>query len=79
MAGWKLEVFRMTLYVAFPVGMFVIFNYPPFYEQAILDGRRAMAAAYDPKAAEMLRKHVEEMKAKQMAETLDELKKRESS
>lgn len=74
MGGWKLELFRMTLYISFPVGMFLLFNYPPFYEQAIMEGRRALASSYDPEAAELLRQFMEKKKAEQMERTMKELR-----
>lgn len=33
MAGWQLEVFKMALYMAFPVGMFHYFNQPEYFEK----------------------------------------------
>lgn len=33
MGGWKLEVFKMALYMSFPVGMFHYFNQPEYFEK----------------------------------------------
>ena len=74
MGSWQLEVFRMTLYVSFPVGLFLLFNYPPFYEKTILEGRRSIAAAYDPVSAKMLEEYIAKNKAERMEETLRGLK-----
>lgn len=64
----------MTLYVSFPVGLFLLFNHPPFYEKTILEGRRALAAAYDPVAGEMLKEFIEKRKSEQLQQTLNDLK-----
>lgn len=74
MGNWKLEIFRMCLYISFPVGMFLLFNYPPFYEKTILEGRRKLAASYDVKGAEMLEQFLKERKRKEMEETVEEMK-----
>lgn len=33
MGGWQLEVAKMALYMAFPVGMFHYFNQPEYFEK----------------------------------------------
>jgi len=33
MGGYKLEIFRMALYVSFPIGIFYYFNNPDVYRQ----------------------------------------------
>lgn len=35
MGGWKLESFKMLAYLSFPVGAFVYFNHPNFYEKSL--------------------------------------------
>ena len=42
MGGWKLEAFKMAIYMSFPVGAFLIFNSPQFYEKAIYEYRKEM-------------------------------------
>lgn len=64
----------MTLYISFPVGLFLLFNYPPFYEKTILEGRRKLAASYDVKGAQMLEEMFKERKRKEMEEKVQELK-----
>lgn len=44
MGSWKLEAFKMALYMSFPVGAFLIFNSPSFYENAIYEWRRELNA-----------------------------------
>jgi len=78
MGNWKLEVFRMTLYIAFPVGSFLLFNTPSFYEKTILEGRRALAACYDPEQAEMLRRHLEKKEREYLDQEMQKLKEKSS-
>ena len=33
MGGWQLEVGKMALYMAFPVGLFHYFNQPEYFEK----------------------------------------------
>lgn len=33
MGGWQLEVGKMAIYMAFPVGMFHYFNQPEYFEK----------------------------------------------
>lgn len=38
MGGWKMEVCKMALYMAFPVGMFYWFNQPEYFEEYVSFG-----------------------------------------
>lgn len=35
MGGWRLESAKMLGYLVFPIGAFVYFNHPAFYEQSL--------------------------------------------
>ncbi len=35
MGSWQLEVFRMSVYMLFPVGLFYYFNHPEFYQEHV--------------------------------------------
>lgn len=39
MGGWQLEVGKMALYMAFPVGMFHWFNNPEYFEKWVIFGK----------------------------------------
>lgn len=69
----------MCLYVSFPVGSFLLFNYPPFYEQAILDGRRALAASIDPDGAAILADFIKQQEAQEFEQTIKHLKTKKST
>jgi len=51
MGGYKLEIFRMALYVTFPIGIFYYFNHPDVY-------RRFLEKSYN-KRAELLANRTE--------------------
>lgn len=40
--GWILEVNKMVLYMAFPVGLFHYFNQPEYYEKYVIEKKREM-------------------------------------
>jgi len=42
MGGWQLEVGKMALYMAFPVGMFHYFNQPEYFEKWVTEQKRLM-------------------------------------
>lgn len=49
MGNWQLEVFKMGMYVAFPVGLFYVFNNPDIYESMMMGKREQMFPPQDPK------------------------------
>lgn len=78
MGDWKLEVFRMLVYVSFPVGMFVLFNSPGFYEEAIMEARRKLARSIDKESNDELTSYIQEQKRKQLERQIDEIKSRKA-
>lgn len=65
MGNWQLEVFKMGLYIAFPVSMFYVFNHPPLYESLMMGAREAMYPPKDPKVEKQLMEQLEKMERKQ--------------
>ncbi|CAM1306793.1 Uncharacterised protein g4460 [Pycnogonum litorale] len=55
MGGWKLEVFKAAMYMAFPVGVFYIFNQPQYFEEWVTKSRYEMHPPVDEKNAALLR------------------------
>ncbi|KAK5649996.1 hypothetical protein RI129_001025 [Pyrocoelia pectoralis] len=54
MGNWKLEVVKMTIYMAFPVGLFHYFNQPQYFEEWVINKRREMYPPDDrPELIEM--------------------------
>ena len=74
MGSWKLEVYKMCLYIGLPIGFFALFNHPAFYEQAILDARRSQAACIDENGSRMLQELFRKNQMQQMDETISQLK-----
>lgn len=72
MGGWKLEVFKMALYVTFPVAMFHYFNQPEYFEEWVVKTKREMYPPINTQAhrefEEALRKIKEEQNLAYLAE-----------
>ncbi|KAL5016101.1 hypothetical protein ScPMuIL_005690 [Solemya velum] len=60
MGGWKLEVFRMAVYMTFPVGLFYYFNQPEFFEGWMMAQRQQLFPPEDPRVDE-IKKAAEEL------------------
>ncbi|XP_076975678.1 protein PET100 homolog, mitochondrial isoform X1 [Tamandua tetradactyla] len=58
--GVKLEVFRMTLYLTFPVAMFWIANQAEWFEEYVIQRKRELC----PPEKEGQRRELEEFKQK---------------
>ncbi|RNA44651.1 guanine nucleotide-binding subunit beta 1 [Brachionus plicatilis] len=50
MGGWKLEVFRMTSYVALPIVCFYLFNKPEYFKDYLIRKKRYYFSNEDPDA-----------------------------
>ncbi|XP_037077493.1 protein PET100 homolog, mitochondrial-like [Pollicipes pollicipes] len=42
MGGWKLEVFKMGMYMTFPVGLFWYFNQPEYFEKWVIQTKQQL-------------------------------------
>lgn len=63
MGSWKMEIFRMTLYVMFPVAMFHYFNQPKYFEEWVVKTKREL---YPPETEQLeLRKGLQKLKEQQ--------------
>ncbi|CAI9736055.1 protein PET100 homolog, mitochondrial [Octopus vulgaris] len=63
MGGWKLEIFKMAVYMSFPVGLFYYFNQPAFFENWMMTKRKILfpqETVDDRKSFESLKQMVEE-------------------
>lgn len=82
MAGWQLEVFKMVMYVSFPVAMFHYFNQPEYFEKWVTETKRQVYPnEKDSHREEMkaLIRHVREKKDKEMLMAMDEIDKKNKS
>lgn len=64
MGKWQLEATRMFIYLTFPIGVFVLFNTPAFYERSM----RSIFASYSKKDLENLQKFQKLVEERQFAE-----------
>lgn len=75
MGKWQLEVFRMGIYMAFPVVLFHYFNLPENYEDKVIQFKREMFPPERPepqqKIAE-LKKIFRERREAELKKVLDE-------
>jgi len=73
MGNWQLEIFKLTLWVTFPVAMFYTYNQAQFFEDWVIKMKREM---YPPESlthnAE-LRDFIKSYRAEQEAETIRQL------
>ena len=42
MGGWKLEIFKMGMYMSFPVGLFWYFNQPEYFEKWVIQTKQQL-------------------------------------
>ena len=42
MGGWKLEIFKMGMYMTFPVGLFWYFNQPEYFEKWVIQTKQQL-------------------------------------
>lgn len=73
MGSWQLEVFKMTIYMAFPVALFYAFNQPQFFEEWVVKKKRECFPAADAEADRQLRDCIESNKAKKREQLVKEL------
>ncbi|XP_043479128.1 protein PET100 homolog, mitochondrial [Leptopilina heterotoma] len=64
MGKWQLEVFKMSLYMAFPVGCFHYFNQPENFENMILTARREISSKETPEMKQQMRDFIDKVNEK---------------
>lgn len=74
MGNWKLEVFKMGVYISLPVGLFWYFNSASCYEEAIRLGREEMLRRTNIVEAERIRKMEEHFRQKKLEMATQKLK-----
>lgn len=73
MGGWKLEVFKISLYMAFPVGAFWLFHQPRFYEKWMIQNHKLLYGDRDPEKALELEQAIREANMQRQADLEAEL------
>jgi len=74
MGGWHLEVFKMVVYIAFPVATFHFFNDSDWFLNRVIEGKREQMKFVDKAQNRKLRGIIEDLQAEQSAKALQELK-----
>ncbi|XP_044735687.1 protein PET100 homolog, mitochondrial [Chrysoperla carnea] len=70
MGGWKLEVGRMAMYMAFPVAIFYYFNQPELFEDWVKNVRRDMYPPENKDHKALIEKTIIEMQEERDLELL---------
>ena len=65
----------MCVYISMPVGLFLLFNYPPWYEKTIIEGRKKLARYVDIEGCKELERLLEKKQQEIMAREIEDLKK----
>ncbi|XP_015590271.1 protein PET100 homolog, mitochondrial [Cephus cinctus] len=73
MGTWKLEVLRMAIYMAFPVGLFHYFNQPENFEEWVTKVKRETYPPENKENTLLLRKTIEEHQAAYQKKVLEAL------
>ncbi|XP_046616066.1 protein PET100 homolog, mitochondrial isoform X1 [Neodiprion virginianus] len=73
MGNWQLEVAKMVLYMAFPVGMFHYFNQPEVYETWVTKTKREIYPMVNKEEDEALRRKIREIRERQDAKAFEVL------
>jgi len=74
MGSWKLEAFKMSIYMMFPVGCFWLFNQPGVFEQWIMERRKVLYIPENPQARAELDALIEGMELKRQAQLEQQMK-----
>jgi len=74
MGSWKLEVFKMALYVFFPVASFYVFNQPDLFEKYVIEKRRELFMS-NPDNEREIRTIIRDQNEKRNKEFLEQMEK----
>jgi protein PET100 len=77
MGNWQLEIFKLSLWVTFPVGMFYVYNQAQFFENWVIKMKREM---YPPEALshhQELTSFIKSYRAEKESEFIKELQQEE--
>ncbi|XP_025109635.1 protein PET100 homolog, mitochondrial-like [Pomacea canaliculata] len=59
MGGWKLEVFKMGVYMSFPVTLFYYFNQPAFFQSWMIEKRNQIFPPEEANAKQKINRTIE--------------------
>lgn len=67
MGSWQLEVFRMAVYISFPVGIFWLFNQPKYFEHLVIKKKAECFPPDNPETIKFFADLKNELRARQLA------------
>lgn len=70
MGNWQLEVFKLGLFVSFPVGMFYFYNQAQYFEDWVIKMKRELYPPDDLTCRQELQDFIKEMRQKQQSELI---------
>ena len=73
MGTWKLEVLKMSIYMAFPVAMFHYFNQPEYFETWVTKVKREIYPPENKYQREEFLQNIREIRRAQELKALQEL------
>lgn len=73
MGGWHLEVFKMAVYLSFPVTLFYFFNQPQYFEKWVVAKKQECYPPQDNQGEREIKAYIETVKAKRREELLKEM------
>ncbi|KAL9914604.1 protein PET100 homolog, mitochondrial [Glossina fuscipes] len=80
MGNWTLEVFKMGMYMTFPVAMFHIFNQPGYFEEWVTKKKRELyppdSLGHHDALKQAIREHREKQDEK-MIKALEEIERKQ--
>lgn len=77
MGNWHLEVFKLGLYVTFPVAMFYVFNQASLFEPWVVKMKRELYPPENLTSQKEIRALVTEMRHKQQADLIKQIEQEE--
>ncbi|GAB6031606.1 hypothetical protein CHUAL_009370 [Chamberlinius hualienensis] len=73
MGGWKIEAFKMFVYMAFPVGTFYLFHQPKYFEEWVVNVKREVFPPDDNNAVKEIQAFAKSVRDKKDEELLKKL------
>jgi len=77
MGNWQLELFKLSLFVTFPVAMFYIYNQPQLFEDWVIRKKRELYPPLSTRETEEMKAFIKSYKLEKEAELLRDLRQEE--
>jgi protein PET100 len=77
MGNWPLEVFKLGLYVTFPVGMFYFYNQASFFEDWVIRMKRELYPPESHTGRDEIQSVIKELRDKRQTEIIRQIQEEE--